>query len=463
MSVQDTGRARPSWLWALAALTAAGAALRFATLSLQSFWLDEAVTHQLVTRSLAGMLRTIPHSESTPPLYYVVAWVWARVFGAGEVGLRSLSALFGTATIVAVALVARRLGGPRAALAAAALVGANPLLIWYSQEARAYALLVLLSALALWLFACERWGWWALVAILALATHYFAVFIVVPQLAVLLWRGERRARAAVAAVLLAGAALLPLAIVQASGDRAAFIHASSLASRAVAVPKQFLIGYGTPHAAILTVIAAALALALALSLRRGDRGLLGLAAIGVGVPLALAIAGADYLITRNVIAALVPLLVVAGAAAARTRAGPALVAGLCAAGIVAYTGVEGDGVYQRDDWRGVAAALGPPPAGALRVVLINPASGALPLVLYRPSLAPVAGNGLSPREVDVVGLRGTHPPTVPGSFPYFTATIRITPQFTIIRYVAPMAVGLSLPQLRLQNFTHVAPAIRFDG
>jgi len=412
------------------------------------------------------MLGAIPRSESTPPLYYILAWFWARAFGSGEAGLRSLSALLGTATIVVVALVARRAAGDRAGLAAAALAAANPLLIWYGQEARAYALLLLLCALAVWAFQCERWASWAVAAVLALATHYFALFLVGPQVAWIAWRHARASRAALAAVaatVIAGAALLPLAVVHASGDRAAFIHSSSLGSRVAAVPKQFLIGYSTPHAAILTAGAAVLTFALALSLRRGDRGLLALAAVGAGVPMALAIVGADYLITRNVIVALIPLLVVGGSAAARTRLGPVLVAGLCLAGVVAYAGVESDCVYQRDDWRGVAGALGPQPADGVRVVLVNPASGAIPLELYRPSLHSVPGNGLSPREVDIVGLRGTHPPAAPSPFPYFTSTIEITPEFTIIRYVSPVPIGLSLPQLRLQNFTQVAPQILYDG
>jgi 4-amino-4-deoxy-L-arabinose transferase-like glycosyltransferase len=465
-SVSATPRAHAGWWPALAAICIAGAALRFSTLSLQSFWLDEAVTHDLVTRPLGAMLRALPHSESTPPLYYLVAWVWVRIFGSGEAGLRSLSALLGTATIVVVALLARRLAGDRAGLAAAALTAANPLLIWYSQEARAYSQLVLMSALTLWLLAEERWDLWALAAILALATHYFAVFVVGPELGWILWRygrESRAARAAVAATLVAGVALAPLAIVQASGNRAAFIHSSSLASRAVAVPKQFLIGYRTPHATVLTVVAALLVLGLAFSLRRRDRTLLGLVAFGVGVPLALAVVGTDYLITRNVMAALVPLLVVAGAASARSRAGPALIAGICALGIVAYAGVEGNGGYQRDDWRGVAKALGPPPAGGLRVVLVNPASGALPLELYRPALRSLSLAGLSPFAVDVVAMRGTHPPAVPKPFPDFTATTDVTPGFTIIRYRSPVSIGLSKPQLDLLNFNQAAAQILYDG
>src|SRR3954466_5060010 len=88
-------------LMALAALVALGAALRFATLDVQSFWFDEAVTVGLVKRSLGDMLSHIPNSESTPPLYYVLAWLWSKAFGTGEVGLRSLSALCGTAAIPA--------------------------------------------------------------------------------------------------------------------------------------------------------------------------------------------------------------------------------------------------------------------------------------------------------------------------------------------------------------------------
>ena len=184
-------RREHAWVWALAAIVAGGAALRFATLSMQSFWLDEAVTHQLVTTPLRSMLSAIPHSESTPPLYYVLAWVWVRIFGAGEAGLRSLSALFGTAAIVVLALIARRLAGNRAALAAAALAATNPLLIWYSQEARAYALLVTLCALSLWFLLREDWRGFALASALALATHYFAVFIVVPEACWVLWRYVR--------------------------------------------------------------------------------------------------------------------------------------------------------------------------------------------------------------------------------------------------------------------------------
>src|SRR5436305_1859876 len=95
--------------WALLGIAAGAAALRFSTLGVQSFWHDEAVTvGRVLHPGLGATLREIPSSEATPPLYYVLAWVWTKVFGTSEAGIRSLSALFGTATVpVAYAVGAR--------------------------------------------------------------------------------------------------------------------------------------------------------------------------------------------------------------------------------------------------------------------------------------------------------------------------------------------------------------------
>src|SRR3954452_10350433 len=139
---------------ALAALTLLGALLRWVTLGDQSYWGDEGVTVALVRMSFGHMLDTIPKSESTPPLYYALAWLWTRALGSSdEYALRSLSALAGTATIPVLYAATCELVTRRAALVAAALAACSPLLVWYSQESRAYALLGLATALTLWFFA----------------------------------------------------------------------------------------------------------------------------------------------------------------------------------------------------------------------------------------------------------------------------------------------------------------------
>ncbi len=86
----------------LAAIIVLGAALRFATLGTQSLWADEGFTAKIAGHSLASAVSQVPHTESTPPVYYALAWIWAHLFGTSAFVLRSLSALFGTATVWAV-------------------------------------------------------------------------------------------------------------------------------------------------------------------------------------------------------------------------------------------------------------------------------------------------------------------------------------------------------------------------
>src|SRR3954452_11162096 len=121
---------RARHLQLLAGITIAGALLRVLTLDVQSYWLDEGATVNILHKGFGHMFSAIASGESTPPLYYVVAWLWAKAFGTGEVGLRSLSALFGTATIPVAYLLGRDLIGRRTGLVAAALCAFNPLLIW---------------------------------------------------------------------------------------------------------------------------------------------------------------------------------------------------------------------------------------------------------------------------------------------------------------------------------------------
>src|SRR5262249_51359419 len=99
---------------ALLALVTLGAVLRFSVLEARSFWRDGAVTVLLLRLDFLAMLHTIPGSEGVPPFYYIVAWLWCRLFGTGEAGVRALSALIGTATIPVTYLVAARLVSPRA-------------------------------------------------------------------------------------------------------------------------------------------------------------------------------------------------------------------------------------------------------------------------------------------------------------------------------------------------------------
>ena len=411
----------------LAGLVLLGAALRFATLDLQSYRYDEAVTvGRILQPNLFDTMSAVGHSESTPPLYYLVAWLWSRPFGTGEVWLRSLSALAGTGSIVAVYLGAVSLPLPRrAGLIAAAAVAVSPVLIWFSQDARAYSLVFLLTALSFLFFARARrsgtrrdLALWAVFSALAIATHYFAGFVVAPEAVLLLLaRNRRGAVFAVLAIAAAAALLAPLALEQTEHAHAAWIAEQPLGERLERAGAK-LVGNdnGDEHGArqpgpIPLAVPAALALAaLVLLLARGDRDerrgarpAAIIAAAAVAAPLLLGLFGADYFDGRNLLPAFVPLLVLLGAGFGVRRAGRtglALAAAFCLCSLAFTLEIDRLPRLQREDLRNAAAEVGSLRPGKA-VVTIRYAINQ-PLRYYLD--AKFATGPLPPlREIDLVG------------------------------------------------------------
>ncbi len=362
--------------------------LRFATLGVQAYHHDEIVTASRVLRAdFWHAMEAVGFSESAPPLYYALAWVWTQLTGTGEFGLRSLSALAGVATVPVAYLLGAELRGRRAGLVAAALVAVNPMLLWYSQEARGYALLALLTAIAVLYFvrALDRgqrrdFTGWGIASALALATHYFAIFPIAFEAAWLLWRRGRRALAGLWIVALAGLALAPLAIHQMSLGHAEWIGGRSLGHRLWEVGVSFVVGETgdiiarpeTVLPALVPLLACLAALALLavrserLERRAGGR-MLAIAAATVVVPLALALIapGKDYVIARNLLPALVPLLVAVAIGTtlrAARRSGVVIASVLIAYSLGFCVWASLSPVLQRPDWDAVAARLGEPSA-----------------------------------------------------------------------------------------------------
>ena len=194
------GASRAPWL-AVAVLTVLGFALRVVGMD-QSLYNDERFTFSIVTQhSLPGVIREVYRTSVTPPLNYVLAWLSVHLPGDDTVLVRLPSLLFGTAMVPLIFVLARRIGGIRTGLLAAALFALSPFAIYYSNEARTYEVmlfLVTLSTLAL-LRALEggdrRWRWWAVYAIaacLAMYSHYTAVFALAAQVLWAAWVHRER-------------------------------------------------------------------------------------------------------------------------------------------------------------------------------------------------------------------------------------------------------------------------------
>ncbi len=407
-------------------LTAVGAVLRFYAIGRQGFWFDESYTAYLTGLGPGHMLSLIPHLESTPPLYYGVAWIWARIFGLDPGGLKSLSALCGTLTIPLVyAAALKLLPSRRAAIIAAALAAFNPFLIWYSQEARAYAMLVMFSAATLVAFAYVRERprrvavvYWVIACVLALCTHYYAGILIVPEAAWLLYehRHSRAVTAGIAAIVAVGLALTPLALEQQGTRNNHWIAKASYLMRLRQIPALFLIGPETHLRTLLKFIAFAL-IALSVTLliwrsRRVERqGALMPGALALAGFLIAAIPGHNTLLGRNLLPIWIPaaIFVAAGFGAARARwAGLGATAVLCAIGATAVISVDTTFAFQRPNWKLVTDALGRWPAAGQstqdgRVIVVQDNPGGMPLRLYLKDLTYIHQPALHDiTEIDVI-------------------------------------------------------------
>jgi mannosyltransferase len=166
--------------------------LRIEELSRQSLWRDEVDTILFASNDLPVLLSMFTNIGHNGALYFLLMRPWFRLLGSSEFALRYPSLLFGVLSVPLFWQVGRRLmpmSGDRrlagnidendpgsmqqyprvllqvmfgsTALLATIFLVFNPYLIWYSQEGRMYALVVLLALLAawFWLEGIDRGGW----------------------------------------------------------------------------------------------------------------------------------------------------------------------------------------------------------------------------------------------------------------------------------------------------------------
>ena len=161
-------------------LLAVALALRLYRLGAMSLWVDEYYSLVIAQHSLAEIpAAALLDAAFQPPFYFWLLHLVIGSFGDSETALRALSAVAGAVTVPLTLLLVRGLGAsPGVAILCAALLSVSPLHLWYSQDARPYALLVCLGvgSLACLLGALRSgatmaWTGFAALASLAALTH----------------------------------------------------------------------------------------------------------------------------------------------------------------------------------------------------------------------------------------------------------------------------------------------------
>jgi len=366
----------------LAVIIAIGVYLRFDALGQPSYWLDEVLGDQLTTNALAQpwWRWLIGFEAEHGPLYYATQFA-TRIAGRDEFAGRLAAALFGLMTIPLTWLAARGAAGSQPAeplrraesaplhLAAAALLALSPLHVYYSREARPYALLMLLTA-ALLIELLRDDSPWRFSVVLAAMLYTSAVAApVVAAAAVVAYFASARRRLAIPAILATVAFLL---LYRSAPHAAADVPAPELdATFFMTVVRALTVsafGADIRGRAVIALCVFALIGAIAMT-RRNRRGAFIVITMTV-LPILFAVGTlklfGHWFATRYICASVIGFVILAGAGIAAlasiiTRRREALTVAVTLIIVVAIGWQTWDTArrepFQKLDWRRVAAAI----------------------------------------------------------------------------------------------------------
>jgi len=194
-------------------------ALRISGLGLESYWFDEASSVSIAEKGIVTLVLDVSKGEATPPLYFIVLGCWIRVFGYTEMASRAFSVFVGVLSVALSFRIATTMFSPAIGLMTASLVAISPFHISYSQEARAYALAMMLTLASMFLFLKYlETPRHSILATLVLTntllgyTHYFGLFIILTQNLHILAHNRSYRRTLAAWALWQGFLLLLLAL-----------------------------------------------------------------------------------------------------------------------------------------------------------------------------------------------------------------------------------------------------------
>lgn len=168
----------------LLCVTLLGFFLRFYNLGFNSLWLDEASTSTFASMSLSGIWQVTTGGEFNPPLFYWMEHMMLAL-GNNEVILRFIPALLGGCCIPLVYFVGKVFVDRNVGIIAAAACAFSPFLVYYSQEARAYSVMLFFLLFAMFFFFLalktdhvKDWVLFGVLSALAFWSHFYALVLI---------------------------------------------------------------------------------------------------------------------------------------------------------------------------------------------------------------------------------------------------------------------------------------------
>ncbi len=210
----------------------------------QSLWLDEATTAITVkTYSFTQIITQFSPHDFHPPLYYLFMDLWTNVFGYSEIALRMPSVLFSLGAGLIIYNIGKIISGSRIGVRddknvgfwSAAFFLFNPLIIYYSQEARMYSMVTFFIAASFYYLVrhltsnvkrlTSHFWLMSIFLILSFFTFYASIFYIATVYIYLLWKQPNKGPTLLSGAIvgLGIAAIAPLLMQQYAGSREALV------------------------------------------------------------------------------------------------------------------------------------------------------------------------------------------------------------------------------------------------
>lgn len=160
----------------------------------QSLWLDESI-EALALMGKMGPLLQYALADYQPPLYHFIGYAFTHLFGYSEIVLRLPSLISGLLTVYFVVKIGELIGSKKVGVLAGVLAATNPLLIYYSQEGRTYAMTTFFVTSSFYYFidlskhrSTRSYILYTIFTIFFLWTSYLSWFVLLAQGIYMLWK-----------------------------------------------------------------------------------------------------------------------------------------------------------------------------------------------------------------------------------------------------------------------------------